>query len=270
MFKKLLIALVIILTAFIIPVLFDDSTPSVVPPEIELGEVGPLPHFKNPTIETLNLKNASIDSFVSTDVKIKIWQDGRRLKLSGFISYQKPDGFRMTISSILGKEMDLGSNDKVFWYWSRRDSRPSLYWATYEDYSKTRLKDPFNPLFMRATLGFEQLTSLEKVFITEDNNRIVVTYDQKNSMGDPILYHVFVDKVKQRITGFQINKDTGESIATCQIRQWANDLPSEIVYSWHEEKVTMLIQLNNPSVNLKLNKKSFFKLPDINPKINMG
>lgn len=106
-------------------------------------------------VNAVNFRNETIKSFSCSDMEVKLWEGGMRIRLQGSLYYEKPKGFRMRINSVFGEEVDLGSNDDVFWYWSRRNKRKGLYYAHHEDFQKTRLKTPFNPLFIRASLGLD-------------------------------------------------------------------------------------------------------------------
>lgn len=224
--------------------------------------------LKNLILEEVNAKNQNAKSFVSDDVLVKIWENGQRFKLKADIQYQKPNGFRMIISSIMGKELDLGSNNQKFWYWSRRDRYPGLYWSYYEDFEKTRLKTPFNPIFMKSSLGLEVL-DLEKAKIVENEKEIMLTYNQVDSMGRPILYSVFVNKDKKQIDGFLITDMDKKLLVSCEIRSYRGIVPSEILYSWHEENRMMSISLNDGEINKKTKMESFLT-PSLKPEINMA
>src|SRR5687768_10455147 len=43
-----------------------------------------------------------------------------KARARGEILLEKPGRFRLKVSSILGQEMDIGSNDTHFWFWSKR------------------------------------------------------------------------------------------------------------------------------------------------------
>ena len=47
------------------------------------------------------------------------------------LAYEQPRHFRLLaqLSQFTGRELDMGSNDELFWFWIRRDSQPSVYFA---------------------------------------------------------------------------------------------------------------------------------------------
>lgn len=219
-------------------------------------------------IADINKKNELIKDFFSNKTEVRVWESIHKFKLHGNINYQKPSNFRLELYSVFGKELDLGSNDEIFWYWSKRDRRPGVYWAKYEDFYKTRLKNPFNPMFMRATLGFE-IIDLKDVIISQNNVDIMLTYKRKNSMDQTIFFSIIANKFRKQIDGFIISDSQNNTLATCEIQERNGEAPSKILYSWNEEKRTMLIDLNNCFTNKNLN-QSTFDIPDLAPKINMA
>src|ERR1017187_4932054 len=62
------------------------------------------------------------------------------IRLSGMIYYENSKLFHLELSSFFGPELDIGSNNEYFWYWSRRDSEPGLHFAKHEDFYKSRMK----------------------------------------------------------------------------------------------------------------------------------
>ena len=234
----------------------------------ELSQESSTESLKHPIIEELNQKNQAIKSFFCQDMEVKIWDSGHRVRLQGKISYLKAKNFRMEIASVFGKELDLGANDTEFWYWSRRDRRPGLYWASYTDFNKTRLKTPFNPMFMKSTLGLDTL-DISDAKISENTTSLMVTYPRKDSMGRQILYSVFINKTRKEIDGFLITSSDGVNLVECQIETTFNGLPTKINYKWHEEDRTMSIIMKRPKVNVEIPPSSYV-MPNYTPKINMA
>jgi hypothetical protein len=149
----------------------------------------------------------------------------------------------MEISSLLGKELDVGSNSQNFWYWSRRDKTPGLHYAAHADLNKTRLKTPFNPMFLKSTLGVEELSS-ENCKIIESQKDFMVVYPRLNASGDPINFAIFVSKERKQIDGYVVTDSNGKSLAACEVQQYSGDIPVKILYTWYEENRVMLMQMN--------------------------
>lgn len=221
-----------------------------------------------PLVKEINARSAAIKSIACDDVDMKVWQGGHRYKLSGVLYYEKPRNFRMEISSVMGKEVDVGANDQYFWYWSRRDKNPGLHYAAHADVNKTRLKTPFNPMFLRSTLGVEELPGVD-CKIVETQKDYMLSYPRLNASGDPIVFSVFVNKERKQIDGYVVTNRAGKSIASCEVQQYSGDIPTKILYNWHEESRVMLLQFNRPRVNAAVGSGTW-AMPNYTPKINMA
>lgn len=219
-------------------------------------------------VKEINERNSNIKAISCDDLEMKIWLNGHRYRLTGSLHYEKPRNFRMEISSILGKEVDVGSNQQVFWYWSRRDKDPGLHWAKHEDLEKTRLKTPFNPAFLRATLGVEILPS-ENVKVIEKGKDIMLVYPRTGANGEPLLFAVFVNKDKKRVDGYVVTNNSGQTVAACEVQEYSNGLPTKILYNWYEEGRVMLMVLNRPKLNPSI-PPSVWQMPNIERKVNMA
>ena len=57
--------------------------------------------------------------------------------------------------SLSGAEVDLGSNDQLFWYWVRRDQPPAVYFCRHEQFAASRARQaiPIDPYWLIEALG---------------------------------------------------------------------------------------------------------------------
>lgn len=225
------------------------------------------PQEKLPVFLDYNRLNETIQTFAAENITVKVWENGSRFKLSGSIHYEKPKRFRLKLRSLVGEELDLGSNDTVFWYWSRRDPRPGVYYAAHEDFYKTRLKTPFNPLFLRESLGLDTL-DLTNAKVVEKGNEVMVVSLRKSATGRQVMYSMFLNKATNRMDGVIVSDTNGKPLASCQIAYNGN-LPEKIIYEWHEEQRMLALEFKKPQVNVLISPK-MWQLPDHKPHINMG
>ena len=114
MFRRMLFAIMIFFSFLFVAVYYSKdrnvpkSTLSDSSNAIQQTMLKDLPEMEYPIVNDTNKKNELIDSFSCRNIDIKVWEDGRRLNLSGKISYKKPNYFLFEVSSILGKELNLG------------------------------------------------------------------------------------------------------------------------------------------------------------------
>jgi len=222
----------------------------------------------NTIIKNLNIQNSSISSVIFNDCKIYIWKKNLRLKFNSNIFYEKNKNFHMEVFSLLGKELDLGSNQEVFWYWSKREKNSALYWAYHEDFHKTRLKNPFDPLFIKSTLGIDEI-KLEGAIFNENNKEIIISYKKIGSNGEELYFSIFICKQLNLINKFLLQNKNKKNLAICEIIREKNHLIKEINYTWEEEDIKMSIKINSIKTNIDIDPKNF-ELPNLEPEINMA
>jgi hypothetical protein len=219
-------------------------------------------------VKEINEKIAKVKSFSCPNLDMKIWVNGHRYKLHGSLYYEKPQRFRAHIHSLFGKEVDIGSNEKVFWYWSRRDRVPGLYYAKHEDVAKTGLKNPFNPVFVKATLGLDELSDKE-CKVVEKGDEIMLVYPRKNASGKPLLFSVMLNKSRKQIDGYILTNDKGVTLATCEIQEYSGNIPTKVLYNWYEENKVVLMVFIRPQENATINQGQW-EMPNYSPKHNMA
>lgn len=221
-----------------------------------------------PIILALNERNQAITSFTCDQITVKTWERGARFRLTAKMHYEKQQRFRMLIQSAFGTEVDLGSNDRFFWYWSRRDPKPGLYWANHEDYYNTRLKTPFDPMFMQDTLGLNQI-DLKDVKIGETDRVLIVTSTRVNALAKQIIYNVFINKTTAQVEAIMITDTSGTPLVVTEIERREDGLPTKVTYSWFEENRTLGMEFENPRINVPMSENLWLP-PDHKPVINMG
>lgn len=230
----------------------------------------PAPKVVPELIKEINQHNATILNVGCDQLLARTWERGLQFRLKGSLHYEKDLNFRMRFVSAFGDELDIGSNDEIFWYWSRRDKHPGLYYARYEDYEKTRLKTPFNPVFLRRILGLEKI-DVEDALLGEDDEHMVVMHRETNSLGKSVNFSIFLDKAEKRIGGALITDAAGTPLASAEIQECTVEgLPTKIVIVWFEEDHTLVLELKNPRANTSISASKWQPPTNHTPKINMA
>lgn len=237
---------------------------TVLPKEKELPQV----------FHVINQKNSQIRNFACDNINVKVWQEGgMRLKLNASMYYEKESKFRLNLYSVLGKELDIGSNDQQFWFWSKRMKPPSLHFANHEDFCKTRLRTPFNPKWMIESLGIDTITidtiNTANKKIVETPDKYIVYSDHKNSVGKPIVKMTYINKRTNRIDGFMLVDQTNKKVASGEVQAWTGELPQKILYVWFEENTSMLFELSGQKSNVVIDSR-YWQMPNISPKTDMS
>ena len=73
------------------------------------------------------------------------------------LAYEHPRNFRLhaQLSQFTGRELDMGSNDELFWFWIQRDEQPTVYFARHDEFASSPARDlvPIEPNRLIDTLG---------------------------------------------------------------------------------------------------------------------
>jgi hypothetical protein len=77
--------------------------------------------------------------------------------LHGELAVQKGRRLRLRVNSPLALEVDLGSNEEIFWFWARQNKQPHVYYARHEDadVAVQQLNLPFEPQWLMEAFGME-------------------------------------------------------------------------------------------------------------------
>ena len=128
--------------------------------------VDPLPPALSETpslaevIQVVNANSDKIRSFRTDDATIKV--DGIAIpSLKTSIVYQQSKRFRLKAEAPLGigTEVDLGSNDELFWFWIKRNRPKNLYWCRHDRFKTSRARRvlPVDPAWLIEALGVARL-----------------------------------------------------------------------------------------------------------------
>jgi hypothetical protein len=110
-------------------------------------------------IAAVNQNSARIQSLSVTGASITIPDTLGLPLLSGNIAAERPGRFRLTASSVMGPELDLGSNDELFWLWVRRNQPPAVYICRHDRFATSNIRQvmPIEPSWLLAALGMVDL-----------------------------------------------------------------------------------------------------------------
>jgi hypothetical protein len=104
-------------------------------------------------IAAVNQNNSQIQSLRCDSATISVPGNPT---LRAHIAFQRPHNFRLRAdTTITGQEVDLGSNDQIFWFWIKRSQPPAVYYCRHEQFptSQARRMIPIDPNWLVDALG---------------------------------------------------------------------------------------------------------------------
>lgn len=124
---------------------FAPPPPRLLPPSPTLEQV----------IEVVNRNNSQIVSGLTT---------GATLSGPGFpalranLAFQRPGRFRLRAELLASQELDLGSNDELFWFWIKRNRPPAVYFCRHDQFAASRVRNmiPIDPSWLIDAMGIAE------------------------------------------------------------------------------------------------------------------
>jgi hypothetical protein len=106
-------------------------------------------------VAAVNQNSSRIQSITATSVTITIPDMMGLPLLSGNIAAERPGHFRLTAGTIAGQEIDIGSNDELFWMWVRRNQPPAVYFCRHAQFANSNIRQfmPIEPSWLLAAMG---------------------------------------------------------------------------------------------------------------------
>jgi hypothetical protein len=154
------------------------------------------------------------------------------------VAVERPRKFRFRAgTNLLGPEVDLGSNDELFWFWVQRSPQPGVFYARHDQfaYSRARQAIPIEPQALIEALGLVELDPVGQVEgpVPLGSDRLEMRVRTQTAAGDftrvLYLHHQYAWVLEQHLYGPQ-----GEHLATTKASAFEFDpvagvsLPREI------------------------------------------
>ncbi len=75
------------------------------------------------------------------------------------LALERPVRFRLRAKSLMGAELDLGSNDELFWMWAKRSEPPATYYARHSELDQGLARNilPMPPHWLIESLGLVEI-----------------------------------------------------------------------------------------------------------------
>lgn len=212
--------------------------------------------------DTENLVKSDFKNIHFKSVSLTV---NKRFKTNGFLLYEKDKNFRMIQKSFLGTELDMGSNNDHFWFWSKRMKPNHLYYSKHENAMNTGLRTPFNPIWIMEILS---LSAEGMVYTYKD--QVAVIKEEINTEGRLVKNIKLIDVLNKRIIGYYVYE--GDKIlVSAEVKGFHKHkntyIPSKIETIWFEEDMVVWWELNDLIVDSHMDS---FIMPNMRDKKELG
>ncbi len=220
-------------------------------------------------VSQLNQNAQRVQTVDCRELDLDAKQRLQSVGLSGWMVCQKPRFFRMG-ANVAGNQMvDMGSNDREFWFWVSKAEPPGLYHCSYDDYAKgqARLPFPFQPEWIMEAMGIGEPRSPEHYQVFARGNNIELVEQTQSAQGKPVRkVTVFNRGNPPQVVGHILQDANGKEICSASIKQSQQDsktgaiLPRTLILSWPEEKMELKMTLGHLLINGQIEQQRFVRL----------
>jgi hypothetical protein len=182
--------------------------------------------------------------------------------LDGLMVCQKPRNFRLKAKVIGQPAVDIGSNNQEFWYWiSKVEPVPYVFHCNYDELDKgnVRLPFPFHPDMIVSALGMGEYDPSKQyeVKVNQQNVELVepvANYQGKQVRKSTVFLRKALSQGKYQVAGHILRDVQGKEICNAtvyevqQSKETGAILPQRIKIIWPEEKMEMVLRLNDMQV----------------------
>lgn len=181
----------------------------------------------------------------------------------GYLVCRQPHDFRLIGKSMMGEEVDIGSNEQEFWFWVRRAEPPAVYYCRYADLrAGVRLPFPIQPEYISEALGMATYGPASKYRVERRENTWHLMEDVTTPQGQPARkVTVFAASTKRpphpQVLEYRLERPNGTPICSARIDEVRTDrtytgiwYPSRITLSCPEEKLEVRLTLKEVTVNV--------------------
>ena len=209
-------------------------------------------------VDHLNRNVEKLHAWQANKVKIRAKVDNIHVPLNGMLAVERGRHLRLVVDSLVGNEVDIGSNDERFWVWAKRMPAPQYVSCRHEQLDDVRqsMGIPFEPEWLMQALGVSPLTVEGTKLEIEPTARQARLVQQITSAhGKPLRKVVLVDLHRGVIVEHSIYDYNGQRIAVARLEDHQLDkasgavLPRRVKLDCPQSDLSLVMQLGPIEVN---------------------
>ncbi len=221
-------------------------------------------------IEYLNKNAAAVkpdQAVTCRNVMIDVVAEGGQGGIDCKMICQAPRNFRMSGVVVSQPMVELGSNDKEFWFWVKQINPTCLYHCSYDDLARgIKVPFPFQPDMVVKALGLAPYERGKQysIKIVDDNrgrHKAIELTEQAFSPDHKPIQKVTVFSYHQaeppqpQVIAHIVKDERGRVVCEANVRSAQRVdgingpiIPRMVDFSWPEQKMKMKMRIENPSI----------------------
>ena len=231
-------------------------------------------------VGAVNQNASRIVSYQTNDAKITVPGIPGIPLLRGNIAAMQPGKVRFRASTPLtGDEVDMGSNDELFWFWVKRNQPPALYFSRHDQFvgSAAQQVMPIEPQWLLDALGMLQFSPNDQHDgpFPHGNDALEIR-SIVQTRGGQMSKSTIVDARTAWVTAQHIYNASGTLVASTtakEHRYYPNlgvSLPQEIELRVPAAELAFSIDVGTVQLNGLVDNPALWSLPTITPQVDLG
>lgn len=215
------------------------------------------PPSQQQVIDAINANSAKVQQLHSEDVRLS-FPGEMPFSVKATMDYERPLRFRLSGESILGRELDLGSNNDEYWMWVKRNPPPTVYHGRQDQFFESAAQQflPMPPYWIAEAFGLVYLDPNQphKMFGQQANGLFEIHSQITTPRG--FLYRVLEVDQRQALVKKQMLYDANEQLlASAEASDFRHDplqnvtLPHLIRVSLPSAGIVFEFQVSNYVIN---------------------
>lgn len=177
------------------------------------------------------------------------------LKAKADLFFKKNNNVRIIINGLMSKQMDIGSNEEIFWFWSKHIDPPCYYYSNHNDLGKTCLKTPLNPDWLIESMGLKEI-SIQDIEFVEINGEKGLKQNKFGTFGEKINVFTLIDLEKDIVLKRYLCDSENNVIASVDYVDYLSihgiNIPNKLEISWFDEEIFMTWDITDIEVNIEI------------------
>lgn len=204
-------------------------------------------------VDHLNRNVEKLHSWRAHSVQIR----ANNMPLHGTLAVEKGGHLRLQVNTVVSHEVDLGSNEDVFWIWAKR-MEPAYVYCRHDqiDSARQTLGVPFEPEWLMQALGVAPLDPNGlSMQIDASNHRARLVQPVVTAHGHTMQKVMLVDLVNGVIVEHSVFDGRGQKLAAAKLEDFRVDrqsgavLPRHVKLDWPQNQMSLVMNLGNVEVN---------------------
>ncbi|HEX3601992.1 MAG TPA: hypothetical protein VHU84_17700, partial [Lacipirellulaceae bacterium] len=201
-------------------------------------------------VAAVNQNSSRIHSLTVTGATITVPNMLGLPLLSGNIAAERPNHFRLTAgTAVTGQEIDLGSNDEMFWLWIRHNQPPGVYFCRHAQFATSNIRQmmPVEPSWLLAALGMVDIAPasiIDGPLPAADGTVELRSWMQSTS--GPLQRVTTIDARRAWVIGQYVYDQTGKTLLASAVAE------SHRYYPVEQVSLPDVVTIKLPTANMEL------------------